>query len=113
MAGTKLTAADGLSRRPLESPIDLEVDEELQQDSFIAQIDPDIFQPVANDRQRPIPRKNSQHVSPIGNNDDGTVSGTSSDGLTNDLSQSVKAGNTKNDVIDLWSAQELDLQKLQ
>ena len=62
VAGTKLTAADGLSRRPVESPIDLEVDEELQEDSFIAQIDPDIFQPVANDRPRLIPYKNSQHV---------------------------------------------------
>ena len=41
--GKKLTAADGLSRRPYDEPGDLSGDEELQEDSFIAQIQPDIF----------------------------------------------------------------------
>ena len=47
------TAADGLSRRPFDPPTDLVVDEELQEDSFIAQIDPDVFQPLVNHRSRP------------------------------------------------------------
>jgi len=49
VAGSKLTAADGLSRRPYEIPTNLEDDEELQEDSFIAHIEPDIFDPVPSD----------------------------------------------------------------
>jgi len=39
----KLIAADGLSRRPYDEPGDLSGDEELQEDSFIAQIQPYIL----------------------------------------------------------------------
>ena len=48
IAGNKLTAADGLSRRPYDEPANLEDDEELQEDSFIAHIEPDIFDSVSN-----------------------------------------------------------------
>jgi len=41
--GKKLTAADSLSRRPYDVPTNLDEDEELQDYSFIAQIDPTIF----------------------------------------------------------------------
>jgi len=41
--GKKLTAADGLSRRPYDVSTNLDEDEELQENSFIAQIDPNIF----------------------------------------------------------------------
>ena len=41
--GKKLTAADGLSRRTYDDPQDLSDDKELQEDSFIAEVDSDIF----------------------------------------------------------------------
>ena len=43
VAGSKLTAADGLSRRPDDEPTNLEDDDELQEDSFIAHVEPNIF----------------------------------------------------------------------
>jgi len=51
--GKKLTAADGLSRRPYDEPGDLSGDEELQEDSFIAQIQPGIFDYAPNNDRRP------------------------------------------------------------
>ena len=41
--GRKLTAADGLSRRPYGEPENLEHGEELPKDSFIVQMHPDVF----------------------------------------------------------------------
>ena len=38
-----MTAADGLSRRTYDEPQDLSDDKELQEDSFIAEVDSDIF----------------------------------------------------------------------
>jgi len=38
----KLTAADGLSRHPYDEPGDFKEDEELQEDSFIAQVEPSV-----------------------------------------------------------------------
>ena len=38
-----MTAADGLNRRPFEKPTDSEDDDELAEDSFIDQINLDIF----------------------------------------------------------------------
>ena len=46
--GKKLTAADGLSHRPYDEPANLEQDEKLQEDSFIAGIEPDIFDSVTD-----------------------------------------------------------------
>jgi len=103
--GYKIDSSRWFKPRPFDSLIDLEVDEELQEDNFIAQINQDIFQPVANDKPRPIPRKNSQLVSSISDNDDGTVSRTSSDDVTAGFSQPSKPDDTKNGVIDLWSTQ--------
>ena len=48
MAGKKLTAADGFSRRSYDEPDNLEDDEELQEDSFIVQINPDVFDSVTD-----------------------------------------------------------------
>jgi len=46
--GKKLTAADGISRRPFPEPVVEEEDEEIAEDSYIAQIDTDIFDSVTD-----------------------------------------------------------------
>ena len=113
VAGTKLTAADGLSRRPFDPPTDLVVDEELQEDSFIAQIEPDVFQPLLNQRTRYALNTDSQLVSPVTDTDNVSVTDTPSDVLAPDTPQSVVTDNANSTVIDLWSASDFDLQKLQ
>jgi len=50
--GKSLTAADGLSRRPYDEPIGSEDDEELAEDSFIAHISPDLFEPSIRTKEK-------------------------------------------------------------
>ena len=52
--GSKLTAADGISRRPFPEPL-IEEDDELKEDSFIAPVHTDIFDFVDNTT---TPKKN-------------------------------------------------------
>jgi len=61
LSGTKLTAADGLSRRPYEAPVRLDVDEKLQEDNFVAQR-PRHFWVWPSDKS-PLPKHtNSRHI---------------------------------------------------
>jgi len=60
--GKRLTAADGLSRRPYDEPDDLEEDEELQEDSFIVQMDPDVFDSVTDNALKVKQEKRQWHV---------------------------------------------------
>jgi len=69
IAGNKLTAANGLSRRPYDEPTNLEDDEELQEDSFIAHIEPDIFDSVSNYDLKHGHRDNRWHVLTIDSKD--------------------------------------------
>ena len=100
VAGTKLTAAGGLSRRPFDPPIDLEVDDELQEDSFIAQIDRDVFRPSPGDKSRPAPRKDKHFVSPVSDKDEANVSGKLLDYSAAVPSQSVAGNDAKSTIID-------------
>ena len=68
----KLTAADGLSRRPHDEPGDLSGDEELQDDSFIAQIQPAIFDSTPNIGRRPKQPHRQWHVLSINARNDDT-----------------------------------------
>ena len=57
--GKKLTAADGLSRRPYEdTKVDEDEDEELAEDSFITEITPDLFDTVTSSKQKKRRRQN-------------------------------------------------------
>jgi len=57
--GKKLTAADGLSRRPYEdTKVDEDDDEELAEDSFITAITPDLFDTVTSSKQKKRSRQN-------------------------------------------------------
>jgi len=59
--GSKLTAADGLSRRPYEDAIvDEDGDEELAEDSFITEITPDLFDTVTSLKQKEKRRNKSR-----------------------------------------------------
>jgi len=56
--GKKLTAADGLSRRPYEdTKVNEDDDEELAEDSFITQITPDLFDTVISSKQKKTRRQ--------------------------------------------------------
>ena len=114
VAGTKLTAADGLSRRPYDPPTDLDADEELQEDSFIAQVDPNIFEPVTTDKIR---LKNYKHILAAEIKDSGDTNSTPFDvHVPSDQQLPLETENTANirkEFIDLWSPQGLDLPKLQ
>jgi len=115
VAGTKLTAADGLSRRPYDTPTDLDADEELQEDSFIAQVNPHIFEPVLTDKIR-LPRQTySKHVLAVqlqhGDHIADTPPNACADSRT--LQDNDNKDDSQNGFIDLWSPQGLDLPKLQ
>jgi len=57
--GKKLTAADGLSRRPYEdTKVNEDDDEELAEDSFITEINPDLFDTVTSSKQKKRCRQN-------------------------------------------------------
>ena len=57
--GKKLTAADGLSRRPYENTnVNEDDDEELAEDSFITEITPDLFETVTSSKQKKTRRQN-------------------------------------------------------
>jgi len=109
IAGNKLTAADGLSRRPYDEPANLEDDEELQEDSFIAHIEPDIFDSVSNYDLKHGHRNNQWHVLTIDSTDNSVES---PDSLQ--ISPSVEADDVSNSqLLDLWSSQGKDIAKLQ
>jgi len=82
--GKKLTAADGLSRRPYDEPGDLSWDKELHEDSFIAQIQPDIFASTQNNGRRPKQPHIQWHVLSINAQNE----------VTNDTQNRPCAGNT-------------------
>jgi len=60
--GKRLTAADGLSRRPYDEPDNLEEDEELQDDSFIVQMDPGVFDSVTDNALKVKQEERQWHV---------------------------------------------------
>ena len=114
VAGKKLTAADGLSRRPYDEPDNLEDDEELQEDSFIVQINPDVFDSVTDNALAGDKIKRQWHV----------LSLTSDAESQNQPSDSTSPGTMRSDevqqastsptaMIDLWAAQERNIQQLQ
>jgi len=106
--GKKLTAADGLSRRPYVEPDTLEDDEELQEDSFIVQINPDVFDSVADNALRNKNMDRQWHVLCLSSEKDGD--NRQSDAvLSNPLDESAPSSATT----DLWSTQDNDIRKLQ
>jgi len=89
----------------------LDVDEELQEDTFIAQIDPDIFESTGNVRLRPSKHTNHRHILSLNpKNEDPTAKTDASS--NSPISPSVMH-NAKDEFIDLWSPQGHDLPKLQ
>jgi len=68
--GKKLTAADGLSRRPYDDPGDLKEDEELQEDIFIAYLDPDIFDSVTDNSRKAKKPYRQWNIASIDSGDD-------------------------------------------
>jgi len=111
--GKKLTAADGLSRRTYDDPQDLSDDEELQEDSFIAQIDSDIFGSVTDNALK-LDRQMSQwHVLTLNAEDEinKDPQTSSQDTMTADGSQDIPPQSAE--VVDLWSTQGRDIETLQ
>ena len=109
--GKKLTAADGLSRRPYDEPVDLYEDEELQEDSFIAQVDPDVFDSVTNNDLK-IKRRNRQwHVLTI-NADEEHAHASLHQPQDENLSSGT-AQSQSSEITDLWSTQDKDIRLLQ
>ena len=62
--GKKLTAADGLSRRPYENT-NVNDDEELAEDSFITEITPDLFETVTSSKQKKTRRQNRDLITSL------------------------------------------------
>ena len=112
--GKRLTAADGLSRRPYDEPDNLEQDEELQEDSFIVQMDPDFFDSVTDNALKVKQEERQWHVLSLSVEGDEEDQQSVTDSQTRpehdnlqDVPQSSSAA------IDLWVAQERDIRKLQ
>ena len=64
--GKKLTAADGLSRRPYENTnVNEDDDEELAEDSFITEITPDLFETVTSSKQKKTRRQNRSLITSL------------------------------------------------
>ena len=93
--------------------MDLEVDEELQEDSFIAQMDPDIFQPPTNHRSCSALDADLQIVTSVADTNNFNTPGTPSDDPAPVLAQPITTDDVQSTAIDLWSTQDLDLQRLQ
>ena len=109
--GKKLTAADGLSRRPYDEPTNLEEDEELQEDTFIAGIEPDIFDSVTDNGLKVKKTMSQWHVLSLDLEDSASqTQGESQDPSSSD-SQDDRALSVE--MIDLWSSQNRDIRTLQ
>ena len=63
--GKKLTAADGLSRRPYEEAEVDEDDDELAEDSFITEITPDLFETVISSKQKKRRQQNRDQITAL------------------------------------------------
>jgi len=64
--GKKLTAADGLSRRPYEdTKVNEDDDEELAEDSFITEITPDLFDTVTSSKQKKTRRQSRGQITSL------------------------------------------------
>jgi len=75
--GKKLTAADGLSRRPYkDTKVDEEDDEELAADSFITEITPDLFDTVTSTKQKKRRRQNRNLIAPFDEESDEVEDGS-------------------------------------
>ena len=103
VSGSKLTAADGLSRRPYDTPVNLDGDEETQEDSFIAQIDADIFESTVNSKLRPPKRTSDRHISSLNPIIDELT--TKTDASSNTPNSPSATDDVKDEFIDLWSPQ--------
>jgi len=112
IAGNKLTAAYGLSRHLYDEPTNLENDEELQEDSFIAHIDPNIFEPEINDKLHPTQCRNQWHVLTI-DTADSDIQNTQLSVPTSESEDDDKSDAINKQLIDLWSSQGQDLSKVQ
>ena len=114
VAGKKLTAADGLSRRPYEEPDNLEDDEELQEDSFIVQINPDVFDSVTDNALAVDKIKRQWHVLSLTSDAESQNQPSDSSSPETMRSDEVEQASTSpTAMIDLWAAQERDIQQLQ
>jgi len=111
VAGKKLTAADGLSRRPYDEPDNLEDDEELQEDSFIVQINPDVFDSVTDNALAVDKTKRQWHVlSLTPEAESQNQSSDSSSPQAMGLGEVQQASTSPTAMIVLWAAQKRDIQ---
>jgi len=111
--GKKLTAADGLSRRPYDDPGDLKEDEELQEDSFIAYLDPDIFDSVTDNSRKSKKPYRQWHILSSDSGDDEIDASQNQPDDTNSSNRSQDVTTQPSQLIDLWSAQDRDIRLLQ
>jgi len=105
--GKRLTAADGLSRRPYDEPDNLEHDEELQEDSCIVQMDPNVFDSVTDNALKVKQEERQWHVFSLSIEEDKKDHQSVTDSQTrpeHDNLQNVPASSSA--AIDLWFAQE-------
>jgi len=111
--GKKLTAADGLSRRPYDELGDLTEDEELQEDSFIAQTDPDIFDSVTDNALK-IKQPNRQwHVLSI-DVEEGDANASNNRPLDKNLPNCTEDLTTQpSETTNVWSTQDKNIRLLQ
>jgi len=111
--GKKLTAADGLSRHPYDEPGDLTGDEELQEDSFVAQMEPDIFDSMTDNGLR-IKQPHTQWQFLSINAKDEDASDTQNQPRDRNLPNGTQDLTTQpSETIDLWSVQDKDIRLLQ
>jgi len=112
--GKKLTAADGLSRSPYDEPDNIEDDEKLQEDSFIVQINPDVFDSVTDNALAVDKTTRQWHVLSLTPEAEGQNQPFNSTSHEATGSGDVhKASTSPSAMIDLWAAQERDIQQLQ
>jgi len=112
--GKKLTAADGLNRRPYDEPDNLEDAEELQEDSFIVQINPDVFDSVTDNVLSIDKSKRQWHVLSLTPEAEGQNQPEDPTSLETTGSVDVQDASTSpSAMINLWAAQERDMRQMQ
>jgi len=112
--GKKLTAAYGLSRRPYDEPTNLEEDEELQEDSFITAIDPDIFDFGINSGFNVKERDRQWHILNLSTEEDMNEGQSSqNDDLHAHSQRNGPIPMQSVDIFELSSSQGRDIQTLQ
>jgi len=112
--GKKLTSANGLSRRPYKEPDNLADNEELQEDSFIVQNNPDVLDSMTDNALTVDKTRRQWHVLSLMSEAKGQnqPSDTTSHVATGSV-DAQDASTSSSAMIDLWSAQKRDIRKLQ